>query len=176
MTMHVKDSGIWKTANPKVKDGGIWKSVQTGSVKDGGVWKTFFNNVTYSVSFSTTNINESAGTVTIYVSASVPVTTYLMYQIIGTGGWDTDDYNITGSSDNQKPSGALYLNNSSFTQFTLSTVLDQVTEGAESFYVIIKEGYYVYSNPEVATTYPTFVTVNNSTYCIWALYGRPEWC
>lgn len=183
MTMHVKDAGVWRTASPRVKDGGVWRTVQRGSVRDGGVWKTFFNNTTFYVTVSPTSVTETSQQVTITIGASYGFEGYVTYSIIGTVGWGTSDYNLSNPpyypwlSVMNKPAGSIFLPLSApQNYFILTTVLDSETEAIESFYVDVKEGYLNYIGANVATTFPTFVNVSNSTYCIWALYGRPEWC
>lgn len=178
MTMHVKDAGIWKTASPRVKDGGVWKTVQTGSVKDSGVWKPFFNNLTFTLIASTYYIAEN-GSITFTVNSSQPLNaTWVTYQIkdyIGDGQWGTADYNVS-SYDNAKPDGVIYFNGNISTQsFSVQHLLDS-NEPTEYYYVDIRLGYYAYASPVVATTLPNYISVQNTASCIWALYGRPEWC
>ena len=176
MPMFVKDATVWKTSDPKVRDGGVWKQVQTGSVRDGGVWKVFFNNITYTSTVSSSSPNEGTN-VTIYVYPSRPPSnTYLSYTVKAEYGsaWDTNDYFVQSPS-NQKPSGPEAYWDGSAWYLVVQLVADGVADAPEYFSVDFFAGYSVFTNPVVTSP---VVTVNNQAApsCIWALYGRPEWC
>lgn len=171
MTMHVRDSGVWKTATPQIKDGGAWKP-HAGYVKDGGVWKLFFDNLTYTSSVSQGSAYEdpAAGIVVTVTPSSAPPTTDLSYTVRGTvGSWDTSDYNVSSPSGN-KPSGPQCYWTGTEWNITVTTVWDGGQDNFEKFVVDFYLGYDTYTN--LLITSPS-VTVSD---CVWALYDRPTWC
>lgn len=177
MTMHVKDATVWKTASPKVRDAGVWKQVQTGSVWDGGVWRPFLNNVGFSVTVNNTAPSEVNGTAVFTVTASAPVSTYITYEILdnGYGGWSTSDYNVSNTYDNGKPTGIVFFNNETSKEIHVQNVYADHNESTEYYYVAIRVGNNVPLTEPIVAASP-IVAVANVPYCIWAQYGRPEWC
>ena len=182
MTMHVKDGGIWTTANPKVKDAGVWKQVKTGSVKDAGVWKPFFNNTAYtSLNVSTTGIAEAGGAVSFTLSETgIPDYSYLYYSVdpdYNTGPYpSTSEYTISGTYDNTAPAGSIQIVSNTFANgtFTLTAINDNVSDGNKYFVVTLRTGSV--GGPVVLTSPVISISDAGATDCIWALYGRPEWC
>jgi hypothetical protein len=175
MTMHVRDGGIWKTTNPRIKDASTWKQVQKGSVREGGVWKEFFSNASYLINLTSAGGQEPFSTLVSINTTGVPDGAYLTYQIVSEYGtdWNTADYNIT-SGDGGKPTGWVIVN-SNYASFTVDILNESPGEQTEYFSVRIYPGTYNTSGIPVATSGVVSIT-DKPASCIWALYGRPEWC
>lgn len=176
MTMHVRDSGVWKTASPQVKDGGVWKP-HAGYVKDGGVWKAYHLSVSYAMSQNATAIYERP-TLQNYVTFTITTTglsdgAQVTFKVIGGNNFGTSDYNTTTGT---KPSGNLTITNNQAI-LSVSVVAEQgdpgLSEGTETFYVTIHPGANGESLPAVLQSATVAVFNEN---CWWGAVGFPQFC
>lgn len=172
MTMHIRDATVWKTASPKVRDAGVWKQVQTGSVRDAGVWKTFFNNASYSVTTDVSGGQEPFTVTATLTTTGVANGTLVGYQIFdnGYGNWNySTDYNVS-SYDNGKPSGVVQVAANGLAYLYVYVLNETPGEQTEYFYINFYVGGSVVAQTQMISV------ADKPASCIWALYGRPEWC